>query len=182
MLAKLPADTFSLSKSRATQFLDVREQLEAAQDVLNDLRQQYKQINAEMEKSVRAAANQLKSTINIPGQVLTMLRIVSGGEPSVDRVAAQAPALKLTVELGVVKARYIKHGHQGVDVYSCRTGETDFTLLGRYSLSRFEDARPTRTAGQPEQRQYYAVYVDKDQPVGSQSPTASVVVGSRPGQ
>ena len=86
------------------------------------------------------------------------------------------------MELGVVQGRYVKHGHQALRVYSCRTGETEFTLLGTYTRSTFEDARPNRTPGQPEQRQYYAVYVDRDEAVGEQSATATVVVGNRPGQ
>lgn len=80
----------------------------------------------------------------------------------------------------MIKGRYAKHSHQGIDLYSCRTGEKEFTLLGRFNMSRWEDRRPNLVPAQPEQRAYYAVFVGRDQQVGAQSPTVSLVVGSRP--
>lgn len=86
----------------------------------------------------------------------------------------------MSAELGIIKGRYAKHSYQGIDLYSCRTGEKEFTLLGRFNMSRWEDRRPNLVPAHPEQRAYYAVFVGRDQQVGAQSPTVSLVVGSRP--
>jgi hypothetical protein len=48
-------------------------------------------------------------------------------------------------------------------------------------MSRWEDRCPNLVPAQPEQRDYYAVFVDRDQQAGTQSPTVSLVVGSQPG-
>jgi hypothetical protein len=181
VLANLPKDTFKVSKDATQTWLDTLKLVNDAEKEATRLRKLLDEQNQQMETALRAAVKQIKGTIDIPVQVLTMLELVNGSNDAQAKVAAQAPALIMSVELGVVKGRYTKYGHQGVNVYSCRTGEKEFTLLGRFNMSRFEDTRPNLVAGQPEQRDYYAVFVDKDKEVGNQSATVSVVVGSRPG-
>jgi hypothetical protein len=132
------------------------------------------------DQSVRAAAKQIKGIMGVPPEVLNLLELVGGGEVATTRVAAQAPRLEAIVELGTVVLKYRKLGHQAVLLYSCRTGEDAFSLLGTYTLNRIEDTRANLVPGQPEQRQYYAIYMDKDQPTGGQSATVSVVVGDKP--
>lgn len=181
ILSGQPVGTFSVSKTSVETYLTTRADLKAALNEVVRLRAQQVEQAATMEADVRAVAKQLKGTIGMPPQVITMLELNGTPNDPLARVGAQAPELKMSVELGIVKGRYTKNGHQGVDVYSCRTGETEFILLGRFNMNKFTDERPNRVAGQPEQRDYYAVYVDKDKQVGGQSTTASVVVGSRPG-
>ncbi|MDO7875286.1 hypothetical protein Q5H93_11125 [Hymenobacter sp. ASUV-10] len=179
---KLPASTFAVAKEAAQNWLDCYIVRRDAQKVLNDAQEACLTQAPLTEKAIRAAAKQIKSIINVPTKVLTSLELTSSGEAPQERAAAQAPVLKVTVELGLVVLKYVKHGHQMLDLYGCRTGETEFTKIDRFSLNRIEDRRPNRVPGQPEQRDYYAVFVDKDQQVGEQSATVSVVVGSRPGQ
>ena len=180
-LAGLPPTTFAVSKRDAAAYLDTRTQVLEAQKQLARLRKLESEQTRSMSRTVRAAGKQLRNTQNINPEVLLMLELETGPATPLTRVAAQAPALVVSAELGVVYGRYTRHSHQGIDLYSCRTGESEFTLLGRFNMSRWEDRRPNLVPGQPEQRDYYAVFVDRDQQVGAQSPTVSVVVGSRPG-
>jgi hypothetical protein len=180
-LAGLNRDTFLASKRDASAYLDTRTQLLEAEKQLARLRKLASEQTRSMSRTVRAAGKQLRNTQNINPEVLLMLELETGPTAPLTRVAAQAPALVLSAELGVVLGRYTRHSHQGIDLYSCRTGESEYTLLGRFNMSRWEDRRPNLVPAQPEQRDYYAVFVDRDQQVGAQSPTVSVVVGSRPG-
>lgn len=180
-LAGLNRDTFLASKRDAAAYLETRTQVLEAQKQLARLRKLEGEQTRSMSRTVRAAGKQLRNTQNINPEVLVMLDLESGPATPLAKVAAQAPALVVSAELGVVYGRYTKHSHQGIDLYSCRTGESEFTLLGRFNMSRWEDRRPNLVPAQPEQRDYYAVFVDRDQQVGAQSPTVSLVVGSRPG-
>lgn len=180
-LAKLPTDTFVASKISTNSYLSNRQLVLAAEKELARLRKLEGEYSRQMGLAVRAVGKQLRNTVNINPEVLTLLELDSPVAAPLAKVAAQAPTLVVSAELGMVKGRYTKHSHQGIDLYSCRTGESEYTLLGRFNMSRWEDRRPCLVPGQPEQRDYYAVFVDRDQQVGAQSPTVSVVVGSRPG-
>lgn len=179
-LLNVSTSTYAESIAAARAWLVTYDARQAVQKDFDTAMLLFKKQAADTDKSVRAAAKQIKSLINVPTEVLSLLELVSGGEAATARVAAQAPRLTLNVELGTVVVKYRKLGHQALLLYSCRTGEDSFSLLGSYTLNRIEDTRPNRVAGQPEQRQYYAVYLDKDQPTGSQSATVSVVVGDQP--
>jgi|GEM_PF-5554748 len=178
----LPADTFKVAKDAALEWLDLYAKRNAAQKVLDDAAETFATQAPLTDKAIRAAAKQIKSIINVPTKVLSKLEITGSGEAPKERAAAQMPVLKASVDLSGVLLKFTKYGHQGIDLYCCRTGETEYTKLDRYSLTRIEDNRPNRVPGQPEQRNYYAVFVDKDKPVGERSATVSVVVGTAPGQ
>jgi hypothetical protein len=180
-LAGLNRDTFLASKRDAGAYIATRTQVVEAERQLALLRKLEADQTRSMSRTVRAAGKQLRNTQNINPEVLLMLELEAGPATPLTRVAAQAPALVVSAELGVVYGRYTRHSHQGIDLYSCRTGEKEYTLLGRFNMSRWEDRRPNLVPAQPEQRDYYAVFVDRDQQMGAQSPTVSVVVGSRPG-
>jgi hypothetical protein len=179
-LLNVSTSTYADTIAAARAWLASYAQRQEAQRELDNALLAFQKQAATTDKSVRAAAKQIKGIMGVPTEVLTMLDLLGGGDAPTARVAAQAPSLSATVELGTVLLKYRKLGHQAVLLYSCRTGEDAFTLLGTYTLNRIEDTRPNRVAGQPEQRQYYAIYMDRDQPTGSQSPTVSVVVGDKP--
>ncbi|MDO7875686.1 hypothetical protein Q5H93_13155 [Hymenobacter sp. ASUV-10] len=181
VLLDLPEKTFAYAQEATGTYLSLHQQLDDARKAHEDLAKRFAQQQSITETAVREVARQVKGIRNVPVDVISLLDIATPTDDAQKKVAAQAPTLKMTVELGVVKGAYTKYKHQGVDVYCCRTGETEFTKLERFSMNRFVDNRPNRVPGQPEQRDYYAVYVDKDQQVGNQSATVSVVVGSRPG-
>jgi hypothetical protein len=176
----VPTSTYAESIAAARAWLAAYAQRQEAQRDFDSALLTFQKQAAATEKNVRTAAKQIKGSMNVPVEVLTLLELTGGGEALTLRADAQAPRLAVSVELGTVVLKYRKLGHQAVLLYSCRTGEDAFSLLGTYTLGRIEDSRPNRVPGQPEQRQYYAVYMDKDQPTGSQSGTVSVVVGDKP--
>ncbi len=179
-LLNVSTSTYADSIAAARAWLAAHEARLAAQKELDTAVLTFQRQAASTDKSVRGAAKQIKNIVNVPAEVLTLLELVATGEPTTARVEAQAPRLVASVELGTVVLKYRKMGHQAVQVYSCRTGEDAFSLLGTYTQARLEDTRPNLVPGQPEQRQYYAIYVDRDQLTGSQSATVSVAVGSQP--
>jgi hypothetical protein len=176
----VPTSTYAEAIASARAWLAAYSQRQEAERDFDNALFLFQKQAAATDKSVRAAAKQIKGIMNVPIEVLTVLELTPTGDAPTMRVAAQAPRLSASVALGSVVLKYHKLGHQAVLLYSCRTGEDAFTLLGTYTLARIEDSRPNRVPGQPEQRQYYAVYMDKDQPTGSQSGTVSVVVGDKP--
>ncbi len=174
----LSANAFAAATAAAQNWLVCYTARQEAQKTLDTALAALQKQAPDTQKNLRAAAKQIKSTMNVPASILALLELTSTGEASLDRVAAQAPALAATAERDTVVIKYKKMGHQGLLLYSCRTGETAFSLLGTYTLNRIEDTRPNRVPSQPELRQYYAVYMDKDQPTGSQSATVGVVIGT----
>ena len=179
-LLNVSTSTYAEPLAAAHAWLAAYAQRQEAQRVLDSAVLAFQKQAAATDKSVRAAAKQIKRIVSVPIEVPTLLELLGGVDATTTRVAAQAPGLRATVELGTAVLKYRKLGHQALLLYSCRIGEDSFSLLGSYSLNRIEDARANLVAGQPEQRQYYAIYLDKDQPTGSQSPTVSVVVGDKP--
>lgn len=179
---KLPADTFKVAKDAAQDWLKCYTTRREAQKALDDATKAFATQAPITDKAIRAAAKQIKNIIDVPTKVLTSLELTSSSEAPQERAAAQMPVLKASADLSGVLLKFTKYGHQGIDLYCCRSGETEYTKLDRYSLTRIEDTRPNRVPGQPEQRSYYAVFVDKDKPVGERSATVSVAVGTAPGQ
>jgi len=53
--------------------------------------------------------------------------------------------------------------------------------VGTYTTSSALDRRPNLLPGQAEHREYYAWYVDRDEPVGAQSDTATIAAAPTPG-
>jgi hypothetical protein len=179
-LLNISASIFADSLTAAHAWLAAYENRVAMQKKLDTATRAFQKQARTTDQTVRAAAKQIKGIMDVPTEVLNLLELVGSGEAAIARVDAQAPRLSVSVELGTVLLKYRKLGHQALLLYSCRTGEDAFTLLGTYTLNRIEDTRPNLVPGQPEQRQYYAIYMDKDQPTGGQSGTVSVVVGDKP--
>jgi len=179
-LLNVSTSTYADSIAAARAWLAAYDARQAVQKELDTATRIFQKQAADTDKCVRTAAKQIKSLISVPAEVLSLLELVGSGEAATARADAQAPTLSATVELGTVVIKYRKLGHQSLLLYGCRTGEDSFSLLGSYTRNRIEDARPNRVAGQPEQRQYYAIYMDKDQPTGSQSATISLAVSDMP--
>ncbi len=177
---QMPTDTFKVASAAAESWLECYANRQETQKRLDAALVAFQKQGSETEKHLRAAAKQIKGIINVPEPVLAQLELIASSDDPTTRIDAQTPRLTAAVELGTVVLKYKKLGHQAVQVYSCRTGEESFTLLGTYTLNRIEDIRANLVHSQPEQRQYYAIYIDKDQPNGGQSPTVSVVVGTNP--
>lgn len=177
-LLGVPASTFAPATAAAQAWLDAYQVRLDTQKRLDAALALFQRQGPVTEKLLRGAAKQIKGTMNVPGKVLAMLDMGTGGDSLIRRVAAQAPRLRISLAPHTVVIKYQKMGHEALRLYGCRTGEDAFQLLGTYTLNRIEDERPNLVPGQPEIRQYYALYVDKDHTKGTQSGTVSVVVGN----
>lgn len=86
------------------------------------------------------------------------------------------PQLSLTKMAGKIRIKYIKGKFQGIQLFSRRGSEKDFSLLANVTLTSYDDTRLNLQTGTPETREYYACYLLKDQLVGLNSDVVSEVV------
>ena len=70
---------------------------------------------------------------------------------------------------GVVVLNFSKYNSDGVNIYSMREGDTEWTLLHRASISPFMDVRPLLQLGEPESRRYSAIYILNNEEIGGYS-------------
>jgi len=75
---------------------------------------------------------------------------------------------------GNVSLGFTKGGSDGINIYSCRDGDSDWSLLNRATTSPYSDKRAPLQAGKPELRNYRAVFVVKDQEIGQFSKDLTV--------
>jgi len=94
---------------------------------------------------------------------------INGPEDTLD-LHASAPVLtgKALVN-GHAEVKFTNPKLQGVNIYSKRGSEAQFTFLALDTESPYVDNRNLLVAGQPEQRWYQGVYVDNGVEVGSWS-------------
>lgn len=85
------------------------------------------------------------------------------------------PTLKVTVSAIGVQIKFNKGEMDGVKIYSKRANETRFEFLDSDTISPYIDKRPKLAAG-PEERQYYAFYIFKDEATGQQSNIVTAIV------
>lgn len=79
---------------------------------------------------------------------------------------------------GTVVLSFTKRRSDGVNIYCQREGDSDWVILGRATASPYQDNRPLLQTGKPELRRYTAVYMKRDQEIGSFS--ADQVVNCAP--
>lgn len=70
---------------------------------------------------------------------------------------------------GNVTLGFTKYTSEGINIYCQRENDTDWMLLGRATISPFQDNRPLLQVGKPELRRYTAVYMLKDKEIGKYS-------------
>ncbi len=126
----------------------------------------------------RAFANRTKADVDYTIAIGQQLDII-GVEDTTDLTNA-APTLRLaiiTMADGTlaVEVGFNKSISEGVVIFSRRAGETEFTKLSSDSHSPYVDNRPNLGPG-PETREYRAVYLLNDQPIGNPSAIVSITV------
>lgn len=77
---------------------------------------------------------------------------------------------------GKVGIRFVKNGYSGIIIYGRRGDEKELTILAKQLRSPFMDERANLVAGEPETREYRAIYLDGDQPAGKPSDVLVVTV------
>ena len=121
----------------------------------------------------RKLVEQIKASPNFTKAIGDDLGIEATEAP----VQAMKPTVKCATEPGgKVLLNVLKDGHDALAVFSKRGAEVQPSLLGVYTRSRIEDARPPLVTGQPELREYTIQYRDADQAVGAMSDVCRVTV------
>lgn len=119
----------------------------------------------------RQRAERIKSHPSYTVAIGEDCRIVAPVAP----VGASDPTLKAVALTGYqVRLTFAMAGHDQLEIHSKRGGETSFTALGFDTNSPYIDGRAPLVAGQPEQRQYRARFLDDDAPSGDWSDIVAV--------
>ncbi len=130
-----------------------------------------------LESLVRAEVRRIKARSTYNDGQGAQLGIV-GARNSRD-LSTTRPELSGTDHTnGVVSISFSKYNSDGVNIYSKRDNDADWVLLNRANISPFMDLRPLLQIGNPELRDYCAIYVLKDKEIGHYSD--EVVVNCTP--
>lgn len=130
-----------------------------------------------IEKRSRTLIKRIKASPNYTPTIGQQLGIVATASniSALVATAASRPVLKGVVNGdGTMDIKFVKQGYSGVMLYSRRGSGTVFTLLGKQLCSPCVDARPNLVSGEPETREYRAIYIENDQTVGPMSDTLTL--------
>lgn len=100
-----------------------------------------------------------KNTMNGPPNVLDLLELNATASKPTERVAAEAPVLKVKMEGIHPGIGGVKNGFDALETWCCRTGKKEFTRLATVTHLPYFDNRPNAEPAVAEQRDYYAYYL-----------------------
>jgi hypothetical protein len=126
------------------------------------------------EARARALIRRLKAHPNYTPAIGQQLGIV-GPEDTTDLSNSRPTLTGTALPHGVFQLEFNKSKADGVNIYSKRDGEPDFTFLALDTASPYVDNRPPLVAGKPENRQYKAIYVQADGEIGQASDIVTLV-------
>lgn len=136
--------------------------------------QKFKKSKENTVKSIRKSVRKIKAHNNYSVTIGKEMGIV-GEEAHYDQSKMQ-PKLRLLLNAGVVEIRFKKSFSEGINIYSKRGDETEFTFLARDTRSPYTDKRSNPAPGEAETRQYYAFYVFNDEEQGLRSEVYEIAV------
>jgi hypothetical protein len=123
---------------------------------------------SQSRRDARAIAGRAKKNKNYNAVIGDKLR-VEGPEDTTD-MTQEKPTLAVVVKAnGVVEVDFNKLLAEGVHLYCKRGAETAFTYLASETHAAYVDNRPLLVAGQPEVRQYKAVFFIGQAEIGLES-------------
>ncbi len=126
------------------------------------------------ETRARALIRRLKAHPNYTPAIGQQLGIV-GAEDTTDLTNSKPTLTGTALPHGVFELQFNKSKADGVNIYSKRDGDADFVFLARDTSSPYVDNRPCVVPGQPENRQYKAIYVQADGEIGQASDIVTLV-------
>ena len=88
----------------------------------------------------------------------------------------QKPTLTVAQEGGKVLIKYKKGENLGIQLFSRRANETEFTFLSVVTKTSYKDPRPNLVPGQAEARQYQAWFIQEDEIIGQVSDIVSTTI------
>jgi len=123
----------------------------------------------------RRIAKKMKASTGYTEAIGDELGII-GPEVVTPPLEEMKATLKAEVSGGVVEIKWDKQGMEAIAVYSKRGSETSFSFFDKDVESPLIDDRPKLDPTKPEERSYYAYYLDDNENVGRQSDIVTVVV------
>ncbi len=127
------------------------------------------------KKELRRMAKMIKSSKNYTSDIGMDLQII-GPETVQKNMTDIKPVLKLNITGQLVGISFSKENALGINIYSRRGAETEFTLLVRNTSVNYTDDRAKLEGAKPEQREYYAYYVDNNVETGIRSDIKNAIV------
>jgi hypothetical protein len=124
--------------------------------------------------SIRALSNQIKAAPDYTEAMGQELGII--GTDSIFEKSTAKPKISVGKEGNTVVVKFIKEKADGVYIYSRRSGEKEFTLLGVDTVPPYHDKRPNLVTGQTEMREYKAWYFLDEDIIGQESDVASITL------
>ncbi len=173
----LPAASVTTTKSLITAHQTAYNEKNAAD--LNYKKAVEKNKQAELDAvsgkgGLREFAKFVKSQPGYTQEIDAMLGI-EGSESILDLTNVK-PVLTVSYEGLNVIIRFKKQGSDGVKIFSRRGDETSFSFLAIDTESPYIDSRPKINSSLPETREYQAVHIYKDEPVGQMSDTIKFTI------
>ena len=127
------------------------------------------------KKELRRMAKMIKSSKNYTSDIGMDLQII-GPETVPKNMTDIKPVLKINITGQLVGISFRKENALGISIYSRRGAETEFTLLVRNTAVNYTDDRAKMDGAKPEQREYYAYYVDNNVETGIKSDIKNAIV------
>ena len=124
---------------------------------------------------MRRVSQLLKSTNGYTEAIGRELGIIGSPNPAIDLENIK-PTLTSKLVGNNLIISFDKQRMGGINIFSKRSGETDFQFLATDTVSPYEDNRPKLNPAMPEERQFYAFYFLDDGQVGQQSDIITVRV------
>lgn len=138
--------------------------------------EEYRAVNSDTESSVRNMANRIKSAPAYTKAIGDELNFI-GEESEFDPDTA-----KPTVQLKIVSGNNVEikfnnpREVQGVWIYSRPADTTPWVKISVDTSSPYLDSRDNTNPGQPETREYRAIFFDDDAAIGQYSDIVSITV------
>ena len=183
-ISKLPgyADTLGLDPAEVTETLAILNRHLNSFTEMNSKRAHSKSAREEHQiqkiagkKEMSRIASKIKACRNYTDSIGDDLGII-GPEQTHTELSDVKPALISKLNGSEVLLKFIKEHCDGVNIYTRRGDESDFTLLGYSKSSPYSDNRPKLDRSKPEYRQYNAVYVKDGYETGYRSDVIKVTV------
>ncbi len=124
---------------------------------------------------IRRVAKKIKASKKYTTAIGEDLQII-GPELPVVKSSDKKPVLGCTLNGQEAILKFRRLGTDGINIYSRRAAETEFTFLAISTHSKFPDTRPKLDMTKPEQREYYAYFVESDAEIGQRSNVLKVIV------
>jgi len=127
-----------------------------------------------MRNYVRPLIQRIKNHPDYTDEIGKDLGII-GTSSTIDYANAK-PTLKVIKGASGVRIDFNKSDFDGVKIFSRRGNETEYTFLGNDTNPPYHDSRTNLNSADAELREYYAVYILNDDPVGLESETYKITV------